>query len=360
MVIAMNSHSHLETNTHNPHKANTEIDFDKITNPMLKAALAYRRAGFSLIPVSRRSKVPAGSLLPQVADPTRPKGMRGTWKPFQKQLPTEEMIRGWFSASGSNSSYNIALICGAVSGGLVVLDFDEDASAHFANWAEQVGPLVQRLTIARSSRGLHVYFRCKDPGKSCVLAASESGQVFIEARAGGGMITAPPSVHNSGAVYRWCQGDQTTIPFLTQPAVECLLTVARRLDERPPKQYPSTVDIPENVPAVDLDEKKWQRLKAYAAKVLSNAHLELAMAKGQRNNTLNLVAFRLASYAAASLLTQAEIEAQLLTACGLEGNRLIVDDGEAAFWATLRSGYEAGLLNPQDLQALWWRLEQQR
>ena len=33
------------------------------------------------------------------------------------------------------------------------------------------------------------------------------------------------------------------------------------------------------------------------------------------------------------------------------------DDGEAAFWATLRSGYEAGLLNPQDVQTLWWRLE---
>ena len=159
MVIPMNSHSHLETNTHDPPKASTESDFDKITNPMLKAAIAYRRAGISVIPLLRHSKVPAGSLLPQVPDPTRPKGTRGTWKPFQKKLPTEEMIRGWFGIKGSNSSYNIALICGTASGGLVVLDFDEDSSVQFANWAEQVGPLVRRLTIARSRKHIEKYLR---------------------------------------------------------------------------------------------------------------------------------------------------------------------------------------------------------
>ncbi|MCA9986251.1 MAG: bifunctional DNA primase/polymerase [Anaerolineales bacterium] len=353
-----NSHSHFNPIQPNP-PTGTAIQpaGQSPDDDILAAALAYRQAGFSLIPVFRRYKVPAGYLLPQVPDPNRAGGSRGTWKPFQKRPPSEAQIRNWFGPEAP-SPCNIALICGAVSGGLVVLDFDEDAPAHFAAWAEQVGSLVRRLAIARSGRGFHVYFRCARPGRNRVLAASATGRIFIEARAGGGLVTAPPSLHRSGARYRWCQGNHMTVPLLTQPAVDCLLAAADRQDERPPKRHSAAISLRANRPVVALDEAKGRRLRAYATAVLKNACLELAAAQGNRNSTLNAVAFRLGSYAATELIRQAEIETALLSACGSDGNQLIDDDGEAAFWATLRSGYEAGLLNPQDLQALWWRLTQ--
>ena len=347
--MTRNSHSESQKLTPNLIQRQSAID-----GSLLAAALAYRRAGFSLIPVSRRHKVPAGHLLPQIPDPTRRRGRRGTWKPFQKRPPDEATLAYWF-ASGQ---HNIALVCGEVSGGLVVLDFDEDAPFHFATWAERVGSLVRRLAVARSSRGFHAYFRCQAPGKNRVLAGTDTGRIYIEARASGGIITAPPSVHKSGAVYRWCQGNHKTVPRLTQSAAALLLEAASSIDERTPKCYRLNSTIPENRPVMTLDEPKMRRLHAYAGTVLRKASLELAMAQGSRNKTLNAVAFRLARYAAVGLLTQAAIENRLLDACGSDGNRLIADDGPSAFWATFQSGYEAGLANPQDLQRLWWRLAQ--
>ena len=70
----------------------------------LKAALYYLSLGFSVIPVSQDKK-------PLI-----------DWKRYQEELPTEAVIRRWWS---NWPDANIGLICGKISG-IDVLDIDSE------------------------------------------------------------------------------------------------------------------------------------------------------------------------------------------------------------------------------------------
>jgi hypothetical protein len=77
-------------------------------------AKAYRRAGFSIIPIEADgSKAPAKGCLPN------------GWKCYQQRQPTEAELREWFGACGGKQpNVGIAVISGTVSGNLEVLDID--------------------------------------------------------------------------------------------------------------------------------------------------------------------------------------------------------------------------------------------
>src|SRR3989304_10228966 len=75
-----------------------------IISKFLKAALCYKRKGFSVIPCKPRSK----EALIQ-------------WTEYQKRLPTEEEIRRWWT---QNPEANVAIVLGKVSG-LIVLEVDD-------------------------------------------------------------------------------------------------------------------------------------------------------------------------------------------------------------------------------------------
>ena len=72
---------------------------------VLSCALEYRSRGWSIIPIGKNKKPP--------------RGLR--WKPYQTTQPDKAQLRKWF-ANGKYTS--LAVVCGAVSGGLTVLDFD--------------------------------------------------------------------------------------------------------------------------------------------------------------------------------------------------------------------------------------------
>ena len=55
------------------------------------------------------------------------------WKPFQSAPPTEADVRRWIDG-GCKS---LAAVCGKVSGGLLILDFDE--ARFFDPWRAAVG-----------------------------------------------------------------------------------------------------------------------------------------------------------------------------------------------------------------------------
>ncbi len=65
----------------------------------------YRNEGLSFIPIPHKSKVPAIE-----------------WMQFQQTRPADNQVKGWFN----RHDINLAVICGSVSGRLVVLDFDSD------------------------------------------------------------------------------------------------------------------------------------------------------------------------------------------------------------------------------------------
>jgi hypothetical protein len=152
---------------------------------VLTTALALLSDRVAVIPIAERSKTPALQ----------------SWREFQEQLPTEEMVRGWFK----DRPRNLAVICGAVSGNLAVIDFDDERAADA--WMKEHAQLIEECPVVRTSRGRHVYLRTERPVKSF------KGPGF-DFKGQGGYVLAPPSIHPTGARYELVKGDLANIPII--------------------------------------------------------------------------------------------------------------------------------------------------
>lgn len=152
---------------------------------ILTIALGYHARNWSIIPIEPGTKKPR-------------RGFR--WKQFQTDRPDEADLREWFA---NGDAPGMAVIFGAVSGGLICRDFDRlDA---YTAWATAHPDLAQTLPTVETGRpGMHVYCR---GDIALIQQASKSGSAIIpfadgELR-GGGYCLLPPSTHPSGHVYRW-------------------------------------------------------------------------------------------------------------------------------------------------------------
>lgn len=310
-----------------------------VSESILAAARRYRAAGLSLIPIGA-DKRPLMTLLPR--DPGANGHAQPTWKPFREQLPDEATLIHWFG----RGQVNIAIVTGQVSGGLVVFDFDTAADLFYPRWRRLVGPLVRKLPAAVTGKGYHVYVRTDVSFPNRKLAYNRERQVLIETRGEGGYIIAPPSLHPNGRRYTWCQGGPR-IPQVTDAAFELLIASAMELDERRKEEEdgrgPGEFLVPDDLAPLGeilVDEK---RLRQYALAALrGEADVLAATVPGGRNDALNLAAFRLGRFISAGLLTPAEVQIALETACDASGNGYIPDDGLVSFRSTLASGVQAG------------------
>ncbi|MBD0327940.1 MAG: bifunctional DNA primase/polymerase, partial [Pyrinomonadaceae bacterium] len=125
-----------------------------------------------------------------------------SWSPFRERLPTDAELTAWFR----DGQCNIAVVGGAVSGGLVVLDIESILA--FESWRRFATTLLDEAIIAtlpvvRTGQGKHVYFRMVNPIGNRTLAKrrrqrAERGtpryEVVAETRGEGGLALAPPSV----------------------------------------------------------------------------------------------------------------------------------------------------------------------
>jgi hypothetical protein len=297
---------------------------------LFQAALAYATAGFSVIPVGLDKKPGCG------------------WKPYQRWPAETGLLRHWFLC---RQFPNMGLVCGRVSGGLLVLDFDQDASLIYPAWCERVGSVSRQLPVVETGKGVHVYLRTAAPGGNRKLALDDAGRVLIETRGQGGYVLAPPSLHPSGKRYGWRQGDHH-VPLLTKTELDQVLAAAAFFDARPPAAPVPALPGP----ACSGQDEAW-RLQCYAVAVLAREAEALdETAAGGRNDALNRAAFLAGRYVGAGLLSRHEVESQLQTACSANGNGLIDDDGWPAFAATLQSGLQAGIGQRVDREALLARL----
>ena len=184
------------------HREDTELE------SVLETACGYVDAGLSVIPVRAD-----GSKRPALA----------SWKQYQSRRPTPEELQRWFVGS----EYGIAVICGAVSGGLEVLDFD-DGDAYRA-WAAAMeanapGALARLPRVQTPGGGMHVYYRVATPAgnqKLAEMTPQEAAQLkgdpgkrtLIETRGEGGYVLAPGSpaaCHADGGLYRHVGGPPIT------------------------------------------------------------------------------------------------------------------------------------------------------
>jgi hypothetical protein len=157
-------------------------------------------------------------------------------KPFQSEPATEQAARSWFR----RGCQSIAAVGGKVSGGLLIIDFDE--ARFYPAWLEQVGTLADGLPVQQTGReggGYQVWLRCPEPGRNDELAhvpdetEYEGRHVAIETRAEGGYAVMPGSLHPSGRRYQAIAGDFTDIPIVAQAVADALIAAARKLDEAP-------------------------------------------------------------------------------------------------------------------------------
>lgn len=196
--------------------------------PLVDAALEYRAAGLSCI-ATREDKVPFFA-----------------WDEYKKSIPTEERLAGMFMDTAR--AKRVAIICGAVSGGLECLDFDAGGVLWDA-WLEMVEAeipgIVEKLTIETTpSGGRHLVYRCPSiaiPGSQKLAMRPGVGgtgrpttETLIETRGEGAYFCAAPSEG-----YSVIQGDLTAIQDVAPEQRDVFLRVARFLNEAPARdEYP--------------------------------------------------------------------------------------------------------------------------
>lgn len=217
------------------------------------AARAYVGAGLSIIPINPQTKRPYSSLLPQATNDDgnplyyikREDGTlevtteetnikKGTWEPYQRSIADSETITRWLS----RGIQSIAVVCGAVSGGLEILDFDVEG--YYERWITAVGDMSEGLPTQRTGGGgVQVGWRCPSPDGNLKLAwhpddEAHSGRVVaIETRGEGGYALLPPSMHPSGTRYELMQGKFSNTPTISQERRDSLLAAARDLCQAP-------------------------------------------------------------------------------------------------------------------------------
>jgi hypothetical protein len=194
----------------------------------LDAALAYLRAGLSVIPIR-----PDGSKLSALS----------AWKPFERERASEDTARRWWA----NGKTGIAIIGGAVSGNLECIDFDRGEL--FAPWCElveaQAPGLVARLCVVQTPRepsGYHVRYRCPEvtiPSNTRLAGepfidpktGKQAVRTLVETRGEGGYAIAPgspPTCHKTGHPYVHVSGPSLTqLLDVTPEQRETLIASAR-------------------------------------------------------------------------------------------------------------------------------------
>ncbi|WP_412030476.1 bifunctional DNA primase/polymerase [Deinococcus yunweiensis] len=194
----------------------------QVADAGLELALALRATGHSVIPV-QTDKRPVNQ-----------------WKVWQTEVASEAQVREWAS---DRRTAGFGVVCGSVSGGLEVLDFDDAATfelfrAALPTWTETIPFAIQRT----GGGGYHVVYKRPHPGRNVKLAWAEESQadgdsharpirrLLVETRGEGGYAVLPHSLHPSGTRYEIVAGSMTAIPHVTDEQAETLLALARTFD----------------------------------------------------------------------------------------------------------------------------------
>lgn len=170
----------------------------------LKHALMYAGFGWSILPVGPDKKPALKS-----------------WKKYQSERPKKKTLRRWFGEATAHTG--LAVVCGAVSGGLTVRDFDNAKS--YRRWARAYPKLARSLPTVKTGRGFHVYFRSNIEK---IINVTFNGTHEGELR-GSGIVILPPSRHASGRAYAWTVPlpESGLLPFI-DPVASGLMPVAMK------------------------------------------------------------------------------------------------------------------------------------
>jgi hypothetical protein len=265
---------------------------------LAEAAVAYARRGWRVFPLVPRRKVPLTRH--GLHDASRDPGLVGAL---------------W----AEHPAANVGVACGP--SGLLVVDIDGEAAARaWVELAARNGGDPRTLTAA-TAKGWHCYYEGEGRSTAGRIAPG------IDTRGRGGYVVAPPSVHETGALYRWVEPAAAAAPLPSW--------VAEALRRPPPSPVGEARELPEGA-----------AFTRYGLAALAGIVDEMAATpEGRRNATLNALAFRAGRLVGAGQLAEEVAGRELVAAAVAAG----LDAEEAA--ATFRSGFDAGLLRPVRLEA---------
>lgn len=267
------------------------------------AAYAYIEAGCSIIPC--RSKRPAIF----------------QWDEYKTRRSHNGNVRYWLQA---DRMQQIGLICGAVSGNLVVLDVD---SMQACEAFESAFPLlIHTLTIrSGSGRGRHYYFYADQLPINTWLQG-------VELRADGAYVVAAPSPHKSGHRYAVERAHNVK-------RVSDLEDVRSWIQHRAGMLYAKIAPKP-TYPAIRDGSR-------YGKAALTSECITVRSApEGYRNHTLYRAALKMGGLINAGHLSKSEVEYQLEAAAFA----LAEADGIDTVRRTIQSGLVVGMSNPNTRQ----------
>jgi hypothetical protein len=230
---------------------------------VLQTALELLSLGVGTIPIRQGSKEPNIN----------------SWRQYQHRLPTADEIRRWHP---HQDDLGIAAICGASSGGLAILDFD-DRSA-FDTWAAMNPKLASIGPMVKTFRGVHLWFRVR--GEPRRTSRHDTGEV----RGEGGYALCPPSRHPNGGNYTWIRSpSDCPIPLIESLEalnVPGLNGCSDGPSSKSPKSRPPKPPKPGSFPFAQLPEEAQREL----AKILKES---TPKELGRRNRFLLLLVGRL-------------------------------------------------------------------
>lgn len=222
---------------------------------LLDSAINYLNSGYSVLPTDS-NKHPAIE----------------TWTSLQTEPLTIAKAETAFKGSKVKG---LAVICGAVSGSLEVIDVDckydltGDLWTEFKALIEEHLPEISKdLVIAETvSKGYHVYFKSPSPQgnqklaqrpttdaekertyakeiesgateeKAKIRAQNDKVRVLLETRGEGGYVIAEPTPG-----YKFIQGSLTSVPAITADQREALFVLARSFHEIPEPEQKAQTD----------------------------------------------------------------------------------------------------------------------
>jgi hypothetical protein len=282
-----------------------------VKEKILSPALAYARRGWPVLPLWRVEDGHCACGQENCSSPGKhplvPHGV--------KEATTDpEVIRSWWRRY---PKANIGIATGAVSG-LLVVDIDPRHGGSLDGLSFPAdAPQVQT-----GGGGRHIYLAWPEGVER--LPKTLPGRPGVELKGNGGYVVAPPSLHVSGRHYVW-KISPDLVPLA--PCPTWLLEAIAAAQTPPPRPRPRACGGEVGTP--------------YGRAALRGEILRLAQAAvGERNNLLNLAAFRLGRLVAAGHLPEEAVGL-------LEHVALQVGLTPRETTATLRSGLTAGMREGQ-------------
>ena len=281
---------------------------------LLDAAVRYANAGISVIPA--RGKMPSVSF----------------WKPAQTKCASIAQIQAW---NAQGLFQNLAVVCGQVSGGLVIIDCDgiEAIKLFKAQF-----PALANNTLAVTSgsrRGAHYWFYT--PIHTPTTKAMNIPNVGnIELRSDGTYTIAPPSIH-----------PDTNLAYIVRRSVKplrvSLAPVVSWIESIKPGKMSRAAA--KNQAAGSNSSGITNRI-AYGLAALGSEIAALKLVKDGQNEAIYNACLKLGSHVKDGNLAQHHAEMAIYNAARDIG--YIARDGETHLWSTIRSGFNTGMGNSRD------------